>query len=116
MIRRKSDMNTEQREHMRGGPGTVTITRMAEKDEIQNGRLFARMVMPAGAGIGPHTHDGETEYYAVLSGEGEVEEEDGTKPVGPGDIVITGGGASHSITNTGSEPLEVLAVIIYDEK
>ena len=116
MIRKKNDMDTEKKEEMRGGTGVVNITHMVKKEELQNGRLFARLLLPAGSSIGPHTHEGETEYYVILSGQGEVTETEGTKPVSPGDIVITGDGESHSISNTGSDPLEFLAVIIYDEK
>lgn len=116
MIRKKSDMRSEKKEKMRDGNGTVSLTHMVEKEEMQNGRLFAWISLPVGASIGPHVHDGETEYYAILSGEGEVSEDDGVKKISGGDMVITGGGASHSIANTGGTELQFIAVINYDEK
>ena len=115
MIRKRSEMTTDRRERMRDGEGTVSITHMVTREEMQNGRLFAWIELPVGASIGPHTHDGETEYYAILSGKGEVTESDGVKQVTGGDMVITGNGASHSIANTGNDPLQFIAVINYDE-
>ena len=52
MIRRADEMRTEQRDHMRDGEGTVYITHMVEKDELPHGRLFAKIELPVGAGIG----------------------------------------------------------------
>lgn len=56
----------------------------------------------------------ETEYYWITSGEGIVTEADGEKKVTKGDMVITGGGASHAIRNEQEEDLKFLAVIILD--
>jgi mannose-6-phosphate isomerase-like protein (cupin superfamily) len=67
-----------------------------------------------GSSIGEHDHVNETEYYWIVSGEGVVTEADGDKVVGPGDLVITGGGASHAIRNEKDEPLVFMAIIILD--
>lgn len=107
-------MKTELKESMRGGEGTVTITHLVDKETLKNGRLMARIDIPVGASIGQHTHEGETEYYLIQEGEGEVQEADSAKTVGPGDVVITGDRESHSIRNTGTIPLIMNAIIIYD--
>ncbi len=114
MIRKEDEMKTEIKEKMRDGEGQVTIRHMVSKEEMVGGRLFATLILPPGASIGPHRHEGETEYYAIISGKGEVTEDDGKKTVTTGDIVVTGGGASHSIANTGEGPLEFIAVIVYE--
>src|SRR6056297_120427 len=114
MINKRDSMQTELKENMRGGTGTIAITHLVDKDQIKNGRLMARIDIPVGASIGPHQHDGETEYYLIQEGDGEVEESDGTKLVGAGDVVITGNGESHSIANIGRIPLIMTAVIIFD--
>ncbi len=114
MIHKRDTMKTELKEKMRGGEGTVSITHLVEKDKIKNGRLMARIDIPVGASIGQHTHEGETEYYLIQEGEGEVQEADGLKQVGPGDVVVTGDQETHSIKNTGHIPLIMTAIIIYD--
>jgi len=112
MVRSKNEMNTELREHMRDGNGTVSVTHLVEKDDLHNCRLMAKIELPIGASIGPHTHHGETEYYIILEGEGIVTEAEGETAVGAGDVVITGNGESHSIRNAGTHPLFMVAVII----
>jgi len=112
MVRSKNDMKTELREFMRGGKGTVSITHLVEKDQLHNCRLMARIEVPIGASIGQHIHEKETEYYIILEGEGKVIESDGEKTVGTGDVVITGDGEAHSLVNTGTTPLFLVAVII----
>ena len=114
MIVRKDELHSEQRENMRGGEGMVTFTHLEDAQQLSNGRLFATLTLPPGSSIGPHAHEGETEYYYILRGTGEVAEADGTKQVEPGDVVITGNGASHSISNTGDDTLEFVALILLD--
>ncbi|MFW5712261.1 MAG: cupin domain-containing protein [Spirochaetota bacterium] len=114
MINKRDSIKTELKDKMRGGEGTIAITHLVDKDKIKNGRLMARIDLPVGASIGQHTHVGETEYYLIQEGEGEVREADGAKAVGPGDVVITGDHESHSIKNTGHTPLIMIAIIIFD--
>ena len=114
MISKRGAMQTELKENMRGGTGTIAITHLVDKDQIKNGRLMARIDIPVGASLGQHRHEGETEYYLIQEGDGEVNESNGTAMVGPGDVVITGDGESHSIANIGRVPLIMTAVIIFD--
>ncbi len=114
MINKRDAMQTELKEKMRGGDGTITITHLVDKDKIKNGRLMARIDLPVAASIGQHSHAGETEYYLIQEGEGEVQEADGVQSVGPGDVVITGDQESHSIKNIGTTPLIMIAIIIFD--
>ena len=115
MIVRKQELKLDVKSGLRGGTGEVEMLQLEEPDRLSHGRLFSQLTMPPGASIGSHPHEGETEYYYILQGEGVVEEADGKKPVGPGDVVVTGGGASHSIENTGSTPLVFVALILFDE-
>jgi mannose-6-phosphate isomerase-like protein (cupin superfamily) len=52
----------------------------------------------------PHTHP-EEEILIVASGTGEIFCDSKTTEVGPGAIMYTGPNVSHSIKNTGTEPL-----------
>jgi Mannose-6-phosphate isomerase len=98
---------------MRGGDGSVAALKLLSEGEFcPNFRLFSIMTLKPGCSIGPHSHSMETEYYYILSGSGIVSEADGEKAVRKGDLVITGGGASHAIRNSGNEDLIFLAAII----
>jgi mannose-6-phosphate isomerase-like protein (cupin superfamily) len=113
MIKKNADMEREVRERMRGGNGSVEFVHIFRKEELTGkARLFARLRLPPGSSIGFHAHEGEEEIFYILSGVGEVTEAGAPAPVGPGDAVLTGGGAGHSIANTGAQPLELLAVIL----
>lgn len=101
--------------NMRGGEGdALQHLLLSDGDMAKHARLFATMVLKEGCSIGEHRHDGETEYYYILSGSGIVTEADGDKEVKTGDLVITGNGESHSIRNNGKEDLVFLALIILD--
>jgi mannose-6-phosphate isomerase-like protein (cupin superfamily) len=112
MIVRRNEMRTEAKEKMRDGEGITSITHLADYEKEKNVRMLAEIILPPGASIGNHQHDSETEYYFVLSGSGMVNDDGKDTPVKAGDTVITGGGASHSISNTGDVPLVFHAVIV----
>jgi mannose-6-phosphate isomerase-like protein (cupin superfamily) len=114
MVIYSKDMKKEERKNMRGGDGTVTITSHVEQKLMKHCRLFSEMSLPPRSSIGEHDHCDEIEYYLIKEGTGIVVDEGVEKEVAPGDIVLTGGGAKHSIRNTGSTPLVITAVIITD--
>lgn len=115
MIKRFEDMQEYTKEHMRGGAGSVQFKDLLGKDDMAaHCRLFSMLTIEQGSEIGEHDHCAETEYYWILSGEGIVTEADGEKIVQKGDLVITGGGASHAIRNEKAEPLVFIALIILD--
>lgn len=112
MIIHRHEMKVELKEKMRGGEGTTTLVNLVDGATMKNARLLSEISLPSGASIGEHRHDSETEYYIILEGTGMVVDNGTEKPVKPGDVVVTGDGASHSIKNTGSVPLKFHAVII----
>ena len=113
MIRRHGTGKVEVREQMRGGAGSVTIEHLWQPDEVTaKTRLFARLTLVPGAGIGSHEHSGEDEVYVILRGSGVVTEDGVRTPVTVGDSILTGNGASHAIEAVGDEPLVLLAVIM----
>lgn len=114
MIIQKSEMKSTIRTQMRGGTGEVTLTTLMEEGTMAHTRLFATLTLEEGCSIGEHDHVNETEYYWILSGSGIVTEADGEKEVHAGDLVVTGGGASHAIRNDNKETLVFLALIILD--
>jgi len=114
MVKTSGNMRIEERDNMRNGPGSVVIQHILEKEQLHHARLFSKITLQPGDGIGSHAHTGETEYYYILEGTGKVTEDDGEKTVSTGDVVITGNGESHSIINTGAVTLKFIAVIILD--
>jgi len=113
MIKHASEMLARERQ-IRGGAGVCQTLDFLQPEEMKHCRLFGTITLKQGTSIGEHDHVNETEYYWIISGEGIVSEADGEKVVTPGDLVITGNGASHAIRNEKVEPLVFLALIILD--
>ncbi|MDR2019373.1 MAG: cupin domain-containing protein [Treponema sp.] len=112
MVIRRNEMKIEQKEKMRDGEGTVTITHFVDGGSMQNARMLAELSLPPKASIGCHQHNNETEYFTFVSGTGVVNDNGREIPVKPGDVMVTGSGASHSVKNTGTETLVIHAVIV----
>ncbi len=113
MFRKSTDMVTEVRERMRDGAGSTEILHIIKKEDTKGHlRLFAKVRLRKGCSIGLHAHEGEDEVFYILSGKGKANDSGKEYDVGPGDAIVTGNGASHSIANTGDEPLEFMAAIL----
>jgi mannose-6-phosphate isomerase-like protein (cupin superfamily) len=113
MVRRPADMRTEVRNEMRGGKGAVTIQHYLNKEDFKAPvRLCSKLLLPPGASIGTHPHEKEDEVFIIHRGQGVVEEGAGRIPVKAGDVTLTGRGGAHSIANTGTEEMEITAIII----
>ncbi len=113
MIRKAENMEEEVRAEMRGGKGSVTIRHFFKPGEIKaKCRLCSRLILPPGASIGPHKHETEDELYIIERGVGILDDGHARIKVAAGDSILTGNGESHSIANTGTEPLEIIAVIM----
>ena len=113
MIARDGELQTECREQMRGGKGTVKLEHWFKPDAFgAKVRLCARMTIEPGASIGNHAHEGEDEIYLVLSGNGIIQENGEWVPIKTGDAILTGKGGAHGVENTGTEPLVIAAVIM----
>lgn len=113
MIRKAAQMETEVKNAVRGGAGNVTFQHFFKKDEITaRTRLCARLILPPGASIGLHKHEGEDELFIVTRGKGLIDDGQTKEPVQAGDAILTGKGEAHAVINNGSEPLEMIAIIM----
>ncbi|WHH61035.1 cupin domain-containing protein [Petroclostridium sp. X23] len=113
MFKSPEQMVNEYKEEMRGGKGTVELLHIFQQDELKGKcRIFAKITMNPGCSIGLHPHENEEEVYYILSGTGTVNDNGNIKEVKVGDAVLTGGGAQHSIENTGDQPLVLMAVVL----
>ncbi|MCL2128838.1 MAG: cupin domain-containing protein [Treponema sp.] len=112
MVIKQNEMKIEIKEHMRDGDGSTQIRYLLDAANEKNTRMLAEITLEPGSSIGYHEHVSETEYYFIISGNGTVNDDGKEVKVNPGDAIITGNGASHSIKNTGDVPLVFHAVII----
>ena len=104
------------KENVQGGPGVVHFEYIASEEELLGAaRLYARITVPPGSGIGVHTHVGETEPYFILSGKGTFTDSDGVeKEIKAGDVCAILPGESHGVMNNSDEDLVFMALIHYD--
>ena len=63
--------------------------------------------------VGFHVHEGDTEIYYVVAGKAEYNDNGTITTIEAGDVTFTPSGTGHGINNTGDEPLEIIALIIY---
>lgn len=99
-----------------GGAGHVLKKDILGEKEL-NGRkcrLYAEMTLEPGCSIGYHVHEGESETYYFLSGEGTYDDNGAERPVKAGDVTYTPDQCGHAIKNTGTENLVFMALIIMD--
>jgi mannose-6-phosphate isomerase-like protein (cupin superfamily) len=112
MVIQRNAMKTEIKEKMRGGEGNTALVHLVDCENEKNIRMLAEMTLQPGCSIGNHSHETETEYYIILSGNGTVNDNGADVAVKAGDVMITGNGASHSISNTGAAPLVFYAAVV----
>jgi len=98
---------------VQNGKGLIHMKDLTDKEGLYNhGRLFAHVTIDPGCSIGDHPHNHETEFYYIIKGEG-VFNDNGTEVVvRPGDICATGYGEVHGLENRGTEPVELIALIV----
>ncbi len=98
--------------NLQGGPGEVKFYDLASGEALfGHARLFSRVVLEPGAGIGWHVHRGEGEIYYILSGDALYDDNGVKKRLSSGDAAVCGDGEGHSIQNCGAESLEFIAII-----
>lgn len=114
MIRRKNEVPVEFK-CIRGGNGEAEMHKLlfGEEEMYGKGRMFNHMVLAPGNSIGEHTHSGDNEVFYFLKGSGEYNDNGTVVTVGPGDVTICNDGELHGLVNNGSEPIELIALILY---
>ena len=114
MVIKSADCERENREHMRGGDGTVKITHFAGKKELlDKGRFFARITLEPGCSIGEHIHEGDSEIFIVERGCPTYNDGGVLVDAEPGDVLICPAETAHSIKNNTSETVDIIALIVY---
>lgn len=115
MIKKAADLQPVSYQNRFGGQGEVRMKNLLTAAEFcGKGRLFAHNVILPGSSIGFHQHHGDFETYYVLKGEGTINDNGVKSPVRAGDVIYTKNGESHGLENTGTENLEVMALVLFD--
>lgn len=108
-------METVTVKNLAGGTGSVTITHILDKEQMKDKcRMYAKVTIQAGSSLGYHVHQGESETYYILSGEGEYNDNGTTRIVKPGDMTFTPSGKGHGLKPIGGTPIVFMALIILD--
>lgn len=116
MIKKAERQQVRIRENVRGGEGALTFHDFLTPEEsFGSGKLFSRTVIPPGASIGEHPHDGEFEVYYLLKGYAEVLDHGEWAALNQGDVHVCANGESHGIRNPAGTEAEVLMLILYDK-
>ena len=114
MLKFKEQLKIETESNQRGDV-KLFLSNLAEFD-IKNPKLrtFALARLKSGEEVELHKHEGECEYYYIISGKGIYNDNGNNVEILPGAVTFTPSGESHGIKNTGDEILEFIALIIKD--
>ncbi len=113
MIKRKNDMTSDSKVKMRGGDGTVKVTKAFEQGEYKGkARLIATITLEKGCSIGEHIHENEEEIFIVIQGVATYDDNGTEVTLYEGDACLCGASQKHSLRNEGEKTLVVAAIIL----
>lgn len=116
MIRRSEEKVTVRKPAPFQGVGEITVRNLLNgaPEMSGKGRVFAHTTVWPHAGIGYHVHQGDSETYYILSGTGRYNDNGTIMTVHAGDVTYTAPGEGHGIEAIGDEPVEMIALILYE--
>jgi len=102
---------------LRAGKGGVMYRRALMPEVFfTNWSYVDHYVVPAGAAIPAHRHEGVEEFYYVMAGAGTAIVGPEEAPIAKGDAVPVFLNEVHSFKNAGTEPLELMVVGVARQK
>jgi mannose-6-phosphate isomerase-like protein (cupin superfamily) len=102
---------------LRGGADGVKYRRALTPEVFfTNWSYVDHVLIPAGAAIPAHRHEGVEEFYYVMAGAGSVTVDKESAAVAKGDAVPVFLNEVHGFKNTGTEPLELMVVGVARQK
>ena len=109
-----NDRPVNRYEKRAGGKGHVFIEPLlGEKELAGKCGLYARVTLEPGCSLGYHEHQGESETYYILEGQGLYSDNGQEVAVKAGDTMFCPSGEGHAIENTeASGNLSFMALII----
>ncbi len=117
MVIKKENVITEQKPAPFNGNGEIVVRHLlnGEQQMKKSGRVFAHTTVFPGSKIGFHNHSQESETYYILSGTALLSDNGKEVKLTKGDVAYTPPGEGHSIEAIGDEPVEMIALIIYND-
>ena len=104
-------------ENMHGGKGSVLYRRTLGPGAFaSNWAFFDHYLVPVGATIGRHYHQGVDEVYFVIKGKGKVYVNHEVAEISYGSAIPVKAGEIHSFESSATEPLELVVYGIALEK
>jgi mannose-6-phosphate isomerase-like protein (cupin superfamily) len=98
---------------MNGGKGAAQYRRALPPEVFYtNWSYVDHVVLPPGASIGRHAHQGVEEFYYIIHGTGEVRIGDEKAPIAKDDAVPVFLAEPHSFENTGQTDMEIMIVAV----
>ena len=108
----RSDSCPRREKNAQHGSGTILLKDLAAQDQFYgHTRLFTHIIVNPGCSIGYHTHQHETEFYYILSGEAAYSDNGTQTVLRAGDVSATGHGEGHGLENRSQSPVELIALI-----
>ncbi|MBL8238056.1 MAG: cupin domain-containing protein [Bryobacterales bacterium] len=105
------------RKLLRPGAGGVQYRRALTPEVFYtNWSYVDHLLVPVGGATVAHRHEGVEEFYYVMAGTGTAKVGAETAAIAKGDAVPVFLNETHSIQNTGSEPLELMVVGVARQK
>lgn len=116
MIRRSAEKETVRKPAPFHGVGEITVRSLLNGPEEMSGkgRVFGHTTVYPGSEIGYHIHNADSETYYILSGRGLYNDNGTACEVGPGDVTYCAPGEGHGLRCLGEEPIEMIALILYE--
>ena len=114
MYIKKDNLKIETEENSKG-ISTLFVSDLADFEE-KNAKLrtFALAKLIPDEEVEFHIHEGECEYYYIISGEALYNDNGKEVSLCAGDTTFTPSGTGHGIKNIGKNDLEFIALIIRD--
>lgn len=118
MIRRRDEKEYDRKPAPFQGTGEILVRNLlaGAEEMYQAGRVFAHTTVYPGSEIGYHVHQKESETYYILSGTAQYNDNGKEVTLVAGDVAFTGTGEGHGIKAVGQEPVEMVALILYDQR
>ena len=115
MVKGKAEVTAVRKPSPFNGRGETTVRELLDgPDQMYGkGRVFVHTTVYPGSELGYHVHQDESETYYILSGVGQFNDNGVMREVKAGDVTFTGAGEGHGLANTGDEPIEMIALILY---
>ena len=116
IYRKKKDLEVVPIENCMGGKGAVSMEKLlyAPEEMLGKGRAYVRHTLNPGVTIGSHKHEKEMETMVIVSGQAVHKINGEVQLLEAGDIIAAEPGDTHEIANEGTEPLVLIAQVLYE--